>query len=586
MFEESFRALQQAICQLSLTDSNSFGFLCKLVRRLLSDEDGIVVVMESWHVDSTFRDAYYSQYSRRHFDTPRFSIRLSFFDYYLSKKEGDDDRPFEEVYTSISWVTAGVQDLQKNYLGSCVINPFVDRFIGRTFLRPDRTMVWPQFGQDGAPEAVREASIRLSKHQVTIAGKRLVVEAFPFHQQDGELMSCAEVTLLNLMKYYANRYNAYADVEPLDILGAERRNAHTRVIPTNGLDYNHVSSILYDYGLHPCLYDIGALRKADRSEGDAQRHLKRLMCTYIESGIPVAVNAAPPKDSYSGHSLICIGRGTPDSSLEDLALEEAVYVNEITTETNEATGNRTIQRVPCSCAIVDSADLYQDYVVIDDNQIPYSVRPFPSLSVYPTMRIARFIAPLHRGMTMEADNAWHQFETLLCDPSVGLIQWAGAYLASVVVNDKDRSLLTSDGSIEVVSRVFLASSKTFKAERVHRIHDAVQASVYACLPMPHFVWVCELYLRDEFFGRSQAKADDSSVEGSYAFAEIVMDATISQPTGELAGVILYNFPSIIATRRPDEMNEPLCIEYVDSSVNWNYRGIPAFEGNLSTIHGC
>lgn len=592
-FEDTFNELKLSLCELSLTDPKSYGFLARLVNRLLSDKEGIVVVAETHHVDSTFRDAYYSQYSRRFFDTYRFSIRLSFFDYYLSQGDGKECTAFDELYTPVSWAATDVGDLQNHYLGSCVINPLVDRFIGRTLLRPDRMVSWQPFSQNEAALPNRDAYMRLSSHKLGIAGKLLSVEAFPFHQQDGEVMSCAEVSLLNLMKYYSNCYNMYADIEPFDILNAERRNAYTRVIPTNGLDYNTVSSILYDFGLHPCLYDVDSMKGMGETEELAQRHIKNIMHTYAESGIPTALNVAAPQDAYGGHSLLCIGHGKPDASLEDAALNQALFVDEYTVWTDEDAGDRIIERLPRMFALVDSADLYRDYVVVDDNQLPYSVRPYRSMSEHPTLRNARLIAPLHRGMTKDADKARSQFENIICDPSAGLVSWAGTYLNQVFQHYfESRDLLASDGSFEVVTRMFLASSRTYKSDRVAHIHDAAQASVYACLPMPHFVWVCELYLRDEFFGSAHRHFErpegvsESEWEKPHAFAEIAMDATVSEPAGELGGAILYNFPSMVAVRMPEDVNNPLDVKLITEDIDWTYRGIPAFSSNLTAVHGC
>ena len=55
--------------------------------------------------------------------------------------------------------------------------------------------------------------------------------------------------------------------------------------------------------------------------------------------------------------------------------------------------------------IINSADFYEDYVVVDDNQPVYQVRSFDNLSLYPNMRVENLAVPLYKRMFLDAPDA-------------------------------------------------------------------------------------------------------------------------------------------------------------------------------------
>ena len=100
---------------------------------------------------------------------------------------------------------------ETSFIGSVVINPSVSGAIGKSLINPIYCM--DRFGGS-------EVFLRLSNYRVNILGVPFNVRAFPFRMQDKELMSCAEVTLLNIMDYFANNYHSYERKLPSDIINA------------------------------------------------------------------------------------------------------------------------------------------------------------------------------------------------------------------------------------------------------------------------------------------------------------------------------------------------------------------------------
>ena len=84
----------------------------------------ITVVQEMYHIDRSYRDTYYMYFSNQHFQVKRYSRRLSFF---LGRY--GREKFFECEHEELT-------QLEKNFIGSCVINPIVAGTIGRTLINP------------------------------------------------------------------------------------------------------------------------------------------------------------------------------------------------------------------------------------------------------------------------------------------------------------------------------------------------------------------------------------------------------------------------------------------------------------------
>lgn len=470
-------------------DNSNLGISGKdfLMKFLFKLPKPITVVQEMYHIDRSYRDTYYMYFSNQHFQVKRYSRRLSFF---LGRY--GREKFFECEYEKLT-------QLEKDFIGSCVINPIVAGTIGRTLINPRYVL----------DQSEMPAYMRLSKFDLHVYGRVLSVRAFPYRMQDQETMCCAEVTLLNILEYYSNSYHDYKLVLPSEIVEKIRVHSHERVLPSRGITYPVFTKVLSEFGFSPRLYNISAIDDFKYSHIRRKDELRRWLHYYIESGIPVAVNLVPMGIAGTGHSVVCIGHGKAKDELKRSAYKKRWIPWSERENTHP---------------IINSADFYDDYVVVDDNQPVYNVRNFSNLSLYPDMKVENLAVPLYKRMFLDAPNAFSIIRALLHSEQFGLNEWANDFL------EKGEC---------VVIRMFMASSTSYKTFRMKTLSYLYVKELYTLIPMPRFIWVCELYRKSDY--------DDLM-----AFGEIVIDAT-SAPNRGHRSLILMHYPKVIAYRNPDQM---------------------------------
>lgn len=473
---------------------NYIGELEKLLKQLPRP---YTIIQEMHHIDRSFRDTYYAYFSNQHFDVKRYSRRLSFI------------RGIIEANVFYSSDIEMQKEIALNFMGACVINPLSTGVIGRTLIDPQFLI----------SEGDRPAYVRVSSFKLHIYGKKLLVKAFPYRVQDEETMRCAEVTLLNLLEYYSNSYIDYRNVVPSEILYMEQKHSHERVLPSRGTSYPVLTKILSEFGFSPRLYSLSAIERYNLSQVTQEDELKRLLHYYIESGIPVALNLLPIGNNGAGHSMVCIGHGNANPDL----IKKAKKHKWISWE----------HRNHCH-PIIDSADFYDRYVIVDDNQPVYQVRPFNQLSLYPDMKVENIAVPLYKRMFLDASDASAIVRTVLHHKQLGIDIWSDGFL---------------EPQEDVIIRLFMASSNSLKEYRSQTLMDMFAREAYAMVPMPRFVWVCEIYR-------------ESNYDALNAFAEIVIDATSVPGRGHnTRSLILMHYPHVLGIRFPEqaeaEFNEML-----------------------------
>lgn len=446
----------------------------------------LTVVKENYHIDRSFRDTYYMYFSNQHFKIKRYSVRLSFF------KGIYNTEKFYDTSDSIN------ESLQQDFIGCCVINPLSTGSIGRTLINPAYCL----------SENEGTSFMRLSDFTVHIYGRTFNVRAFPYRMQDEETMCCVEVTLLNLLEYYSNSYIDYKVAVPSEIIEKEQKHSYERVLPARGATYPVLTKVLSEFGFSPRLYNISAIDSFKYSSVSREDEFRRWMHYYIESGIPVAVNLCPIGISGTGHSLVCIGHGKAKEELKKKAFK-----------------NKWIPWSEREIAhpLINSADFYEDYVVVDDNEPVYHLRNFKNLSPYSDMRIENLAVPLYKRMFLDAPNALVTIRSILHTKELGIDEWAQGYL---------------EKGEDVIIRLFMASSHNYKKFRTSTLVGTHVKHLYSLVPMPRFVWVCELYRVDDY-------------DKLMAFGEVVIDAT-SAPNRGPRSLILMHYPKLVGYRNPDQ----------------------------------
>lgn len=459
----------------TLKADGSYKILFSLLDKMLP----FTIVVEERYVDRTYRDSYYMHFSCKHEQYNRFCKRLFLFkDDIFSENE---DKHFADLEA---------EKLQERFVGTIVIRPLMQGKIGRSLINP-------YFVLDKENTYIRSA-----KYAATICGMRFYVNAFPFSMQDGETTSCAETTILNLMDYFSKKYSEYKNILPSEIIRIVEKNHYERALPSRGLKYPIISKIFSEIGFYPRMYDRNVL--TDISS------FKRTIHYYIESGIPVGLGTK--LDEKTKHSVICIGHGK-------------INYDEIGQKLYAVYGYSPNHYI----WLVDSADLCNSYVIMDDQHPPYEVAEWHThvssdvLQKIDNCMLGSYepetlIVPLYKRMFMEAQQAYDICTSILANEGFGIRRF-------------DRKLGSKNNP--VIIRLFLCSSKNFKRQRINHFSSENREvrDRYSVLQMPRFVWVCEIY-------------DAYGYRNKLARGEIVIDATASPHDG-LKSALLFHYPSHI-----------------------------------------
>lgn len=448
----------------------------KVLFSLLGELLPLTIVVEERYVDRTYRDSYYMHFSCKLKEYNRFCKRLFIFKGDAFSNNAD-----------LEFADLEVVKLQEKFIGTIVIRPLLQGKIGRSLINP-------YFVLDK-----KNTYLRCAKYSATIGGMRFYVNAFPFSMQDGETTTCAEVTILNMMDYFSAKYAEYKSILPSDITKIVEENDFERTLPSKGLSYFTITKIFSVEGFYPRLYARNVF--VDMSQ------FKRVMHYYIESGIPVALGTKV--DEKTRHSIICIGHGKINFD----AIGKKLYAVYGSSSDNYIW-------------LVDSSDLCNTYVIMDDGHPPYEVSEWhteissniiqeTNMCTIGSYEPEMLMVPLYKRMFMEAQDAYDICTSTLANSGIGIRRF-------------DRKLGTKDNP--VIIRLFMCSSKNLKRQRIKNF-DSRNREIrerYSILHMPRFVWVCEIY-------------DAFGYRDGLVYGELIIDATAAPEEG-IKSVLLCHYP--------------------------------------------
>ena len=468
--------------EADLEKDNSFKILYSLLKR----SSVVTIAIEDKYVDRVYRDSYYMHFSCKHGEYSRFCKRLFIFKGDVFENAGD--RAFSEL---------DVLKLQKRFIGTVVIRPLREGKVGRSLINPYFVL------------GEKDTYLRFARYSATIYGMRLYVNAFPFSMQDGETTTCAEITILVLMDYFSRKYSEYRSILPSDIADIVGKNDFERTLPSRGLKYALITKVFSEEGFYPRLYSYGRNAFADMSQ------FKRVMHYYIESGIPVAVGAKV--DEKTRHSIVCIGHGRINYD----NIKKKIYA---VYDTDAGTGNYIW--------LVDSSDLCNNYIVMDDGHTPYENYEWKSEISHNVEKKDRcklenyepemLMVPLYKRMFLEAQDAYDICTSTLASRMAGIQRFYPE------MGTKQNP---------VVIRLFMCSSRNYKQRRIANLGPENKdiSDRYKELRLPRFIWVCEIY-------------DVKSYCEGKAKGELVIDATASPDHGTKS-ILLIHYPHNILVCR-------------------------------------
>lgn len=457
----------------------------------------LTIVYEDEYVDKIYRDTFYTYFSGKHAHYDRNCKKLSLFRGYINS----------EVFYSFDDKTEAF--LQQRFVGICVLKPLIVGKVGRTLLDPTK-LNFPT------------AYVRTTLFKFTVLGHNLSIQSFPYSSQDSETMTCAETTIWNILEYFGNRYPEYKTVLPSHMIRELERISQERILPSRGLDYYTVSELLKTFGFAPRLY---------ASKAYSESNFKSIFHYYVESGIPLAVGVSGKYDDHIvRHSVVCIGHGN--------------HQNDLTGVPSKIIGKYKY---------VDTADFYNDYVIMDDNQCPFMVQPFDGLTKYSNPEVAVFVVPLYKRVFLEANDASAIIATVLEHSDIGF----SALVPQIqeTVNDEN----------PLVLRLFLTSSRNFKNFRSKHEDSSTAKYFYNSIQMPRFVWVAELSTYSSYLERK-------------VYGEIILDATSSRMS-HLDSLLMVRYLDHLGYRNPGEGFRQISNRIRHKALGFNYPYV-LYENNL------
>ena len=552
--------------EIPYINAQTFLNICKLYKF------PITVICQKQYIDKMYRDAYYIYLSHLHFDMERNCQRLALF---------SGNIPFERFFDYDCHVK-----LQEQFLGTIVVRPSynysTEYTIGRTLLNPYKMKKNFKY-------------IRTTKYKVTICGQTYSVDAFPFSNQHGDVLRCAETSVWALMEYYGTHFENYSVVMPSTISNWTSKELPERSLPSEGLTYSQISSLLKTFNFEPRIYERIAYDdeiKISRDQFVKQllegRDFKGLLRIELEENTEEIISNdtldLPNVDQIEIEAEQLAQK--IDDEIKDILKKEQDKHKEKVKKTGELrqvslqnlfhyyveSGIPLITAV-CNTReeihhsiviigheerspyrqsreyiqtqsfqygnlnIIDSSVLYERYITVDDNQYPYRSEKFDHFSIFQNCKVEAFIVPLYRHIMLDAESAVSIIETVYRD-SNNLIQSTLEQL-----EEEEKGCQGNSIDNPVVLRYYLTTSRSFVEFRNRDTEYMEEKLFYDTTTFPKFVWVgeystLELYRKGKILG------------------EIIVDATAPKYSG-MGAIIAMRFGGRCASRQTDESPEIL-----------------------------
>ena len=377
--------------------------------------------------------------------------------------------------------------LDERYWGFFIIRPLMYYILGRSLISPKA------FDKDK-----QKYVCCLMKAKVSLLGNEFTVHGFPHIVQDEESHTCAESALWSYVEYFGSKYPQYKPLLPSQIIKTLVDNAEHRLLPSEGLNAKELAKCLQNNGFQCKSYRLD-LKPDTKVSGNS---MLRVLQIYIESGIPLLLVLG---GEGHGHAVLAIGH-----------------------EENDSLYDAKNHSFPEGSSWTDVSGFNKKMVLIDDNVPPYQIadisRPTAHYSgELSNMVIESFIVAFPIHMFLVAEKAYALMEKIFNTEKVGL-------------QASDEKWIT---------RLFLTGSRSFK-NFLLKDDDKMEAVLkkrLLCLPMPRFIWVCEVYKAHEY------------LSDGYCSGLLVIDATGDRKS--LASVLLYVLDKDI---------------FIHDNVSWNKEG--------------
>ena len=304
---------------------------------------------------------------------------------------------------------------------------------------------------------------------------------------------------MNYYRYFSQRYNRYAEKWPYEVTQLTGDVSTGRLVPSKGLTAHQITEMFSNFGFSPEIY----------MRGQHQDLFDQLLYSYVESGLPVVVG-------LPGHAITIIGH-------------QSVF----------SPSTHTVSKT--------SFDYLTGLIANDDNYMPYHAvrrdgpKPAGYFSNYKMGDINLFIVPLYEKIHLSAEHVFKLSDAILAG------QLSGENALSKILKYDD-----------IVTRIFLTSSKSFKKVCRQKLLPFNLSDVYCALRMPKFIWICEISTTELF------------MQGKVA-GEIIFDAT-ANPHDRFAFLAIH-YPDLLLLNDRDALTDDpkrFTIDRIDTSDIQSY----------------
>lgn len=421
----------------------------------------ITILNEDNYIDENYSDLYANYYVRSYRNNSKFSKRILIF-------KGDQ-------FDLKQWFNSSSDDISSRLLAEIVIPNSSNRNIGIALIRPE-------LGLSG----IHHAMVITGYSSIFVLGKHIGINAFPYRQLDGGILSCAEVSVLNILDYYYCLNQGYRKVLPSDILKIKDELSQFGSSNGHGMGSTDIRNVLQRENLQTTIYMKSALHK-EYSSTTPEMLLKRKMYSYIDSGFPCILLVSSPDDYQEiGHSINGIG---------------IIHAETINYDMIEIQSVRGVKENEYS--IINVADIDSDLIIMDDRCF-LDVISISSEKKEQKYELQGCIIPTPAQVVLNADEAFIIAKQLL----------------SILSNDEFEEYVNERF---LILRTCLATSESFIYQRVNSACTIDEKHIYAQMDVPKYVWICEFSTQDNW-------------EKKQVDCEIIIDATSASVDVEMAVV--------------------------------------------------
>ena len=247
--------------------------------------NAISVIEETNYFDRDFLAEYSAFYAASSTIRASKCRRLHFFSVQVGKTE------FE---TALRLGGNAKRQIEKYYLGFCVLRPLQGTPLGKTVLR------WYEEDQPLTPRIIEPSR----NYTIHLVGLNLVVKGLAWQQQDGGVAMCATIavwTMLHSSAFFD--YHSIPTTVDITLAAHEKASLGSRTFPSNGLTLIQVGEAVSNLGLAPIT--IYGNVPGRQNSFFTKRRLNGYLACLIRSGYPVLLGGNSRTMGIEGHHAVC-----------------------------------------------------------------------------------------------------------------------------------------------------------------------------------------------------------------------------------------------------------------------------------------